>query len=108
MELVNSKDLNKIIGAIQQIHTRYYHKRYQTAGQLFQSRFKSQAIENSNYLLSCGRYIELNPKRANLVQIPWEWRWSSAQYYALGQKDEITEDDPEWISRGLSKEKYQR
>ncbi|MBU1262841.1 transposase, partial [bacterium] len=69
IELANSKDLNKIMGAIQQIYAVYHHKRYQTAGQLFQSRFKSQAIEKSNYLLACGRYIERNPLRANLVRV---------------------------------------
>ncbi|MBI4777445.1 transposase [Candidatus Desantisbacteria bacterium] len=107
MKLANSKDLSKIIGAIQQIYAGYHHKRYQTAGRLFQSRFKSQTIEKSDYLLACGRYIERNPVRANLVQTPWEWEWSSARYYALCQKDGITEDDTEWIDMRWSKEEYQ-
>jgi putative transposase len=88
--------LSKIIGACQQIYAAYYHRKYQTAGRLFQNRFKSQAIEKERYLLSCGRYAELNPVRAKLVKYPWDWKWSSAGYYVNGINDDITTADPEW------------
>jgi putative transposase len=96
LELQESTELSKIIGAIQQLYALYHHKRYQTAGQLFQGRFKSQAIEKANYLLACARYVERNPLRAGLVKLPWEWPWSSACYYILKKEDGITQTDPEW------------
>lgn len=89
IELCEGLLLSKVIGACQQIYASYYHRKYSTAGKLFQNRFKSQAIEKDTYLLSCARYIELNPVRAGLVEYPWEWKWSSVLYYALRLKDEI-------------------
>jgi REP element-mobilizing transposase RayT len=96
VELRDSKKLSKIIGAIQQLYALYHHRRYQTTGRLFQSRFKSQAIEKVNYLLACARYVERNPVRAGLVKLPWEWPWSSAHYFVLGKEDGITQPNPEW------------
>ena len=89
LEFSDGHFLSKAIGASQQIYASYYHRKYSTAGKLFQNRFKSQAIEKDSYLLSCGRYIELNPVRAALTRYPWEWKWSSAPYYVLQAKDEI-------------------
>lgn len=96
LEFQDGNLLSKIIGACQQVYASFYHRKYSTAGKLFQNRFKSQAIEKDSYFLSCGRYIELNPVRAALVKYPWEWKWSSAAYYALRQKDDIVSVNEEF------------
>jgi len=88
--------ISKIIGACQQIYVLYYHRKYKTAGRLFQNRFKSQAIEKKQYLLACGRYVELNPVRAKLVESAWAWKWSSARFYVNNEIDSIISPDPEW------------
>jgi REP element-mobilizing transposase RayT len=98
-EFLNGHLLSKVIGACQQIYALYYHRKYQTAGRLFQNRFKSQAIEKETYLLACGRYVELNPLRAGLVGQPWDWKWSSAQYYIFDKNDGLTAADPIWKSQ---------
>ena len=98
--------ISKVIGACQQIYAFYYHKKYSTAGRLFQNRFKSQAIEKDAYLLSCGRYIELNPLRAKLVKNPWDWKWSSALYYALKLKDELVSVNEEFKDFYTDANKY--
>ncbi|MBN1520951.1 MAG: transposase [Candidatus Aureabacteria bacterium] len=95
-ELKNPEDLTKITGGIQQVYAYRYHKKYGTAGKLFQGRFKSQAIEKENYLLICGRYVENNPVRAGLCQNAWDWPWSSAGFYIDGKNDTITLKDPLW------------
>ena len=95
-EFQETSFLSKIVGACQQIYASYYHKKYQTAGRLFQNRFKSQAIEKDTYLLACGRYVELNPVRAHLAKNAWGWKWSSAHFYINNYKDSITSPSPEW------------
>ena len=102
LKLNDYRILSKIAGGLQQIYARKYHKRYNTAGRFFQNRFKSQAIEQSSYLLACGRYVERNPVRAGLVAAPWEWPWSSARFYALGNEDPIITEDPELRGMGLA------
>lgn len=95
-EFSNPTFISKIVGACQQIYALYYHRKYHTAGKLFQNRFKSQAIEKERYLFACGRYIELNPVRAKLVGNAWDWKWSSAQFYVNNKIDDLTSSDPEW------------
>jgi putative transposase len=58
---------------------------------LWQGRFKSFPVENDQYLLACGRYIERNPLRAGLVETPGEYLWSSFPVHAEGRRDEITD-----------------
>lgn len=61
--------------------SRYYHAKYNTVGHLFQDRFKSEAVEDDQYLLTAIRYIHQNPVKAGLVDKPAEWIWSSCQGY---------------------------
>ena len=46
-------------------------------GPLYQGRFKSFVVQQDNYLLTAGRYIERNALRAGLVGRAEDWRWSS-------------------------------
>jgi putative transposase len=46
-------------------------------GALWESRFKCSPIQTDRYLLTCGRYVDLNPVRARMVQRPDEYVWSS-------------------------------
>ena len=55
----------------------------------WEGRFKSCIVDAENYLLTCMRYIELNPVRANMVSIPEEYRWSSYHANGLGKKIEL-------------------
>jgi len=85
-----------MVGGWQHVYAVRYHRKYQTAGRLFQGRFKSQAIEKERYLLACGRYVEQNPVRAGLCAHAWHWPWSSAGFYAEGKRDALTVLDPLW------------
>lgn len=58
-------------------HVRRHNKRHSASGHLWQGRFKSFPIQEDEHLLTVLRYVLLNPLRAQLVQSPWEWRWSS-------------------------------
>lgn len=40
-------------------------------------------------MLSCYRYIELNPVRASMVSHPAEYRWSSFHANAQGEPDKV-------------------
>jgi putative transposase len=101
LELRETKELSKLVGGLQQVYAVGYHKRHETAGRLFQSRFKSQAIQKETYLLACGRYVEQNPVRAGLCNHAWDWPWSSARFYVTGQADRLTTLDPLWGDRAM-------
>jgi putative transposase len=56
----------------------------------------------------CGRYIELNPVRAGLVEHPSDYPWSSYQYRALGKMDRLLDDDPWYLGLGIDAEDRQK
>jgi len=62
---------------------------YGTSGSIWEGRFKASLVQDDNYLLSCMRYIELNPVRANMVKSPGSYRWSSFKRNALGQNNSL-------------------
>jgi putative transposase len=76
----------------------YYKKRRQYIGHLWQDRFKSKIIDNEGYLAQCGKYIELNPVRAGLVDLPQDYDFSSYRHYAFGEEDELVDDNPLFLS----------
>ena len=58
-------------------HARRVNLRNSWSGSLWESRFKCSPIDTDRYLLTCGRYVDLNPVRAGLVQAPEDYAWSS-------------------------------
>ncbi len=70
-------------------HTYRFHKRHSSSGHAWQGRFKSTVIETDEYFLECGRYIELNPVRAQIVDCVSQYPWSSYRAHAFGLKDDL-------------------
>jgi len=46
------------------------------------------------------RYGDLNPVRAGLVRSAAQWQWSSHRHYALGEKNDLITDAPEYLALG--------
>ncbi len=72
-------------------YSRYFNKKYQLSGSLFESRYKASMITNEAYLQHISRYIHLNPR---------QWRdypYSSLPYYQGKQTAEWVQ--PERILR---------
>jgi len=70
-------------------YVQYINKAYRRTGILWDSRYKSSSIQSDAYLLSCQRYIELNPVRAEMVDDPAYYRWSSYRCNGLGSGDPV-------------------
>ena len=62
-EPVGCARLMKYLG---QLHTQYVNRHYGRSGTLWEGMFKSCIVQSEDYLLSCYRYIELNPVRGGL------------------------------------------
>lgn len=65
----------------------YINHTYGTSGSIWEGRYKASLIQDEKYLLTCMRYIELNPVRANMVKTPEKYRWCSYGFNALGKDD---------------------
>ena len=53
-----------------------FNARYRRIGTLWEGRFKAALVGNARYVLTCYRYIELNPVRAGRVDSPDDYRWA--------------------------------
>ncbi|MEQ1629840.1 MAG: transposase, partial [Gallionella sp.] len=60
---------------------------YKRTGTLWEGRYKSTLIDSERYLLTCMRYIEMNPVRADMVAHPSDYPWSSYRANAQGNAD---------------------
>ncbi len=72
-------------------------------GKLWEGRFKSCLIDSDAYLLSCQRYIELNPVRARMVAMPGHYRWSSYHAHARGRGSQLWTPHPQYLQLGANK-----
>jgi hypothetical protein len=76
--------------------------KYNTTGHLFQDRFRSESIEEDEYLLTVVRYIHQNPVKAGLVKKPADWQWSSCRdYYGIDHSHPLLLDS-DFVSGILS------
>lgn len=78
---------SRMMQAIGRRYVGAFNARYRRTGTLWEGRFKSALVDSDGYLLTCYRYIELNPVRAGMVQGPGDYRWSSYRCNALGIDD---------------------
>jgi putative transposase len=98
----NSKGPSRLMQAIGRCYVRYVNKKYRRTGTLWEGRFKSALIDSERYLLTCARYIELNPVRAGIVEHPGDYRWSSYRCNAIGQNDVVVVPHPMYEQLGFN------
>ncbi len=85
-------------------YAHYYRKRYGGVGHFWQDRFKSKLLDNDNYLLACGMYIEFNPVRAGLTAKPTDYEYSSCRYYCRLEESLIITINPYY--RTLNEDRF--
>ena len=79
----------KVMQSVGRRYVQYFNYRYQRTGTLWEGRYKSALLDSEQYLLTCYRYIEMNPVRAGMVKDPAEYVWSSYLVNAHGKQDRL-------------------
>ena len=77
---------------MQRLGTRYvgyFNRRHGRTGTLWEGRFHSSLVQDERYLMICHRYIELNPIRAGMANVPSDYPWSSHRANAFGEQDSL-------------------
>lgn len=97
----------QMMQALGRRYVHYMNKTYRRTGTLWEGRYKSSLIDSDCYLLTCMRYIELNPIRACMVTHPGEYTWSSYQANAQGGVDPLIEAHPLYMALGADAETRQ-
>ncbi len=79
-------NISRLIKRINVSFAYHFNKKYKRVGHLFQDRFKSEIIDNNDYLLAAVRYIHNNPVKAGIVSSPQKYLWSSYNDYISEKK----------------------
>lgn len=81
--------IGKVMQSLGRSYVGYFNARYGRTGTLWEGRYRATPIDSEAYLLTCMRYIELNPVRAGMVSRPGDYPYSSYGGNALGAKDPL-------------------
>ncbi len=101
------QSIGKAMQMLGRYYVQYYNHIYQRTGTLWEGRYKATLIDTETYLLTCMRYIELNPVRANMVAHPSDYPWSSYRSNAQGQTNKLVTPHLEYRRLGKSDDERQ-
>ncbi len=93
--------MSKFMEFVQKEYAKYYNKRYNRVGHVFQGRYKSFLIEEARYFFACMRYIDLNPSKAGIVEDPNLFSWSGHRALTQGKFETLLKIDLHKLYEGL-------
>lgn len=93
IQVGNPESVSKMMKSFGLRSAKYYNKKYNSVGHLFQGKYQTKIVETSIYELYLSKYIHMNPLKvsyANSFEELLSYRWSSLRYYI---NDEINLED---------------
>ena len=99
--------IGKVMQSLGRYYVQYFNYTYSRTGTLWEGRYKATLLDSEEYLLTCMRYIELNPVRAVMVNHPRDYPWSSYHFNALGEVDLLVTPHAEYTKMGKTAEEKQ-
>ena len=108
--VVTPKDeqgLGELMRSVGSRYVRFINLCYKRRGTLWEGRYRSALIESERYLMTCYRYVELNPVRANMVRDPAGYPWSSYHHNALGKTNQLIKEHELYLRLGQAPEQRQ-
>jgi len=92
--------ISRTMQSVGRRYVQFVNFKYRRTGTLWEGRHKSSLVDRDNYLLTCMRYIELNPVRASMVGTPAEYPWSSYRCNAHNESSELIQSHEVFESLG--------
>jgi putative transposase len=92
-----SLGVSLMVQRLAQRYVRAINRTYRRTGTLWDGRYRAGLVDTGRYLLTCMRYIELNPVRASMVSHPAEYAWSSYRHNGQGSPDKVIKSHPLYI-----------
>lgn len=96
--------ISQMMQALGRRYVRYINHAYERTGTLWEGRYKSSLVDSDRYLLTCMRYIELNPVRAGMVSHPGGYKWSSYSANGQGKPDSLVSPHPLYLELGKTED----
>lgn len=83
----------RAVGAAHRRWASFVNARGRWTGHLFDGRYASVAMDE-RHLVTCIRYVALNPVRAGLAASAWDWPWSSVHAHSRRETDGVVTVEP--------------
>ncbi len=99
--------LGTLLQSVGRRYVQYFNDTYQRTGTLWEGRYRATLIDSASYLLTCYRYIELNPVRAQMVAHARDYPWSSYRAHAEAAVDEVISEHRLYRRLGKTAEERQ-
>jgi len=108
MTPLTAQSISKVMQSLGRYYVQYFNYQYKRTGTLWEGRYKSTLLDSETYLLTCYRYIEINPVRAGMVDHPSDYPWSSYAYNAAGKVDPMISPHALYLHLGENDDARQR
>jgi putative transposase len=99
--------LSKMMQDVNQVFVQSVNRHQNRSGSSWSGRFKACLVDTDQYLITCQRYIELNPVRAGMVRSPRMYPWSSYAANAAGGASDLIKPHPTYVALASSTEHRQ-
>lgn len=83
----STEPLQSIMHRLNLLYSKYYNRKYERSGHVFQGPYKAYLVRDESYILALVRYIHQNPVRAGICRKVEEYRWSSDIFYRENKND---------------------
>ncbi len=98
----HTDSVSRLMQAAGSRYVQYVNRRYERTGTLWEGRYHASLVDTERYLLTCYRYVEMNPVRAKLVKSPGSYRWSSYRRNAFGERNDVIAPHVCYLNLGRS------
>jgi putative transposase len=98
----DSQGTSRLMQHLGRHYVLHVNRSYRRTGTLWEGRHKASLVQAEDYLLTCMRYIELNPVTAGMVAEPGLYRWSSFRANAWGEPDRLLTSHGIYLGLGTS------
>lgn len=102
MTPTTAEGISRVMQSVGRRYVQYINHTYKRTGTLWEGRHKASLIQSSQYLLTCYRYIELNPVRAGMVDHPGDYEWSSYRTNSEGAANPLITAHPDYLLLGAT------
>ena len=100
--------IGRVMQSVGRRYVQYFNTAYRRTGTLWEGRYRAAPIDSERYLLTCMRYIELNPVRAGMARRPADYPWSSHAGNALDRDDPVLTPHEVYTRLGATPEDRRR
>jgi len=96
--------ISNMMQSLTRRYARYIKTTYHGTEPLWARSYKSSLIDSRNYLFACMCYVEVNPVRSRIVDVPSEYKWSSYQANAYNKEPGIVDHHAMYTELGRDNE----